>query len=90
MRRKAQAPVPRLTPEERAILLHEEPNRKPHFTNRQCEHCGGLHARACPRVARMRFSSSNGKLIEVEFWADGQWDDSNVIWPEDVFGFDDE
>lgn len=52
------------------------------FLKQQCAHCGGSHLRACPRVKRMQFSQ-DGKLVEIEFWADGKWDQSNVLWPED-------
>ncbi len=48
-----------------------------------CRHCGGRHARACPRVRRLAFHS-NGQLAEVEFWPDGRWSDDYVIWPEQV------
>jgi len=46
-----------------------------------CAHCGGRHARACPRVRRMAWHP-NGELAEVEFWPDGRWSESHVIWPE--------
>lgn len=48
-----------------------------------CQHCGGFHARACPRVKSMAFHP-NGALAQVEFWADGRWTDANIVWPEDV------
>lgn len=34
----------------------------------------------------MRFSSqgSGAKLVEVEFWPDGQWPTDGIIWPETV------
>jgi hypothetical protein len=31
----------------------------------------------------MAFEPSSGRLIEVEFWEDGQWDMTNILWPED-------
>lgn len=46
-----------------------------------CSHCGGWHARACPRVKRMVFAA-DGNLAEVEFWE--LWDDSEVIWPDQL------
>jgi hypothetical protein len=46
-----------------------------------CRHCGGSHARACPRVRRLAFHP-NGALSEVEFWK--TWPDDHVIWPEDL------
>jgi hypothetical protein len=57
-----------------------------------CEHCGGLHQRACPRVRRLvvaRTGAGDGKWTEVEFWPPG-WDDTGVIWPEDAFDDDEE
>ncbi len=57
--------------------------------NEACQHCKGLHARACPRVKTMSFHP-NGGLASVEFWPDGQWSDAQVIWPEDVPDFDKE
>lgn len=57
--------------------------------NEACQHCKGLHARACPRVKTMSFHP-NGGLAAVEFWPDGQWSDAQVIWPEDVPDFDKE
>lgn len=48
-----------------------------------CTHCGGRHTRACPRVKRMSFHP-NGSLASVEFWPGSKWDDSGVIWPEQL------
>ena len=48
-----------------------------------CQHCGGRHARACPRVKRFRFHPT-GALAEVVFWPEGEWSDEHVLWPEDL------
>lgn len=48
-----------------------------------CNHCGGRHARACPRVKRMEFHP-NGSLASVEFWAAGKWPEAEIIWQEDL------
>lgn len=48
-----------------------------------CGHCGGIHARKCPRVRRLDFHP-NAALASVRFWRDGKWSDDGVIWPEDV------
>ncbi len=48
-----------------------------------CEHCGGRHARACPRVKSMAFHP-NGQLASITFWADGRWSPDHVVWPEDL------
>jgi hypothetical protein len=52
-----------------------------------CSHCGGRHTRACPRVKRMEFHP-NGALASVEFWAEGKWNDSEIIWQEDLIDED--
>lgn len=56
--------------------------RKLFAEGKACKHCGGIHARACPRVKRMAFQGDN--LIEVEFWPEGRWSDDHIIWPEDA------
>lgn len=55
-----------------------------------CSHCGGWHARACPRVRRMVFGTDGQRLVEVEFWPHGQWPTDGIIWPEQVHAGDDE
>ncbi len=62
-----------------SVFKGEVPGRVP------CEWCGGLHQRECRRVKRMVFHPSGERVAEVEFWPDGQWDESAIIWPEDVF-----
>lgn len=52
-----------------------------------CSHCGGRHTRACPRVKRMEFHP-NGALASVEFWREGQWSDTEIIWQEDLLNED--
>jgi hypothetical protein len=69
-----------LTPEERAHLVSSGI-----FSNRPeglCTDCGGYHLRACPRIKRLVLLG-NGNRTEVEYWA--QWDESNTIYPEDVY-----
>ncbi len=68
--REPETPEP-ITPEQREILV----------ANR-CSHCGGSHSIACPRVKRIRFRADNQPL-EVEFWPDGQWDTTRVVFVED-------
>lgn len=51
---------------------------------RICSFCGGIHTRACPRVQSFELHES-GKLKCVVFWPRGEWDESFIIWPEDVF-----
>lgn len=52
--------------------------------SRICSFCGGIHTRACPRVSSFELYE-NGKIKQAAFWPNGQWDDSFIIWPEDVF-----
>jgi hypothetical protein len=55
-----------------------------------CEHCGGIHRRACPRIKRqvwVRAGPGDGQQLEVEYWR--TFDDSAIIWPEDAYDMDD-
>lgn len=70
--------APKLTEAEKTILRQLFPDRP----ERSCDDCGGYHLRACPRVKRIA-THPNGNRIEVEYWP--QWDESNIIWPEDVW-----
>lgn len=42
-----------------------------------CQHCGGVHTRACPRVKATSYHE-NGKLAQVEYWQD--WPKDDVIF----------
>ena len=53
------------------------------FETMQCMHCGGAHLRACPRVKRLVFGPGSN-IQEVEFWEDGSWDTTSIIWPEEI------
>lgn len=44
-----------------------------------CQHCQGIHARACPRVKCVEYQE-NGSLKRVEYWPDGAWPTENVIF----------
>jgi hypothetical protein len=52
-----------------------------------CVDCGGYHLRTCPRIKRQVWIG-NGNRTEVEYWE--HWDESQVIFTEDVFETDDE
>lgn len=69
------------TPEEKRLLaaLFTRPDSA-------CEDCGGYHLRACPRIRSQEWLG-NGNRIKVEYW--NEWDDSEVIWPEDVLDEED-
>lgn len=65
--------TPRPTPissEERASFTPET----------KCRHCGGWHARSCPRVRRMVMTGE--AITEVEFWPWDEWPHDLVVWPE--------
>lgn len=47
-----------------------------------CLDCRGYHLRACPRVRRQSWLG-NGNRIEVEYFE--SWDDSSVIFTDDVY-----
>ncbi len=72
-----------MTPQDKGFLRQvfkgEIPDRGP------CEWCGGLHQRECRRVRRMVYHPSGERVTEVEFWPDGQWDETAIVWPEDCF-----
>jgi hypothetical protein len=58
-RRNAERRLDRSLTEEELSALEESDSR--------CVHCGGYHARACPRVKRLEFHQ-NGQPAAVEFW----------------------
>jgi hypothetical protein len=51
---------------------------------RPCVHCGGVHLRACRRVRKIAWHP-DGTVIAATYWPDGEWDDSDIIWPEDAY-----
>lgn len=81
--------MPELSSEEREVWLKTDESKQTLYERRRCAHCGGAHLRACPRVRSMTFTTS-GAVESVKFWRDGQWDASAVVWPEDIFDFEDE
>jgi hypothetical protein len=67
------APDVRLTPEERQRVLQ-------YFESEEvCPNCRGVHTRACPRVRSVSYHD-NGTLRSVEYWPDGEWPQSEVIF----------
>jgi hypothetical protein len=42
-----------------------------------CQHCGGYHKRACPRVRSLRFHP-NGTIAAVTFWR--TWSTDHVLF----------
>jgi hypothetical protein len=79
----------KLTPDEKRELRAVFPDRP----DSACGDCQGYHLRFCPRVKLQKWigeGAGTGSRIEVEYWPDGQYDDSNTIYPEDVYDPDDE
>ena len=50
--------------------------------DKACEHCGGLHQRACNRVKRIE-RLGNGNITVVEYFSD--WKQPGCVWPEDAW-----
>lgn len=76
--------MPSISPESRqaakAIFAGQEPGRGP------CPDCGGIHARACPRIAKIHvILNRDGHVTDraVEYWPPGTWEET-VLFPEDV------
>lgn len=64
---------PGLAEDERATVLE-------YFEKDEvCQHCKGVHTRACPRVKSVEYHEG-GALKQVEYWPDGQWPTENVIF----------
>ncbi len=69
-------------------LLNLDENRITLYERSRCPHCQAMHDSYCGRVKRLVFHGT--EIAEVEFWADGEWDDSNVIYPSQVYYEDDQ
>ncbi len=54
-----------------------------------CVHCGGVHLRSCRRVREITWHP-DGTVIGAKYWPDGEWDDSNTVWPEDAYDEDEQ
>jgi hypothetical protein len=67
------------------VFAGEEKDHQP------CQDCGGVHARACPRISAIKILiDDKGVVVErdVRYWAPGTWED-DVTFPEDVWEDDD-
>lgn len=53
--------------------------RKRDYPPAVCEHCQGVHSRACPRVKRIVYDE-NRRVAEVEYWPDAAWPKEHVIF----------
>jgi len=47
-----------------------------------CGHCGGYHARACPRVKRMEWAPNGAIVVAVEFWPWAEVDWTGVLFTD--------
>lgn len=62
-----------------------------------CVHCAGIHAQVvrlhqqrqpCPRVRRISWHGN--EISEVEYWPDGRWDTSRIVFQDDAYADDEE
>lgn len=74
-----------LTPQQRQDAKNILEGRTPGQS--ACQHCGGVHLRACRRVRRAEWHP-DGTLLKVWYWKDGEWDESEILWPEDAYDDD--
>lgn len=79
----AQLPREQLSAEDkaaaRAIFEGQAPGGQ-----QPCLHCGGIHLRACRRVRKIKWHTDH-TVLEAEYWPDGQWDETNITWPEEAY-----
>ncbi len=93
--RRTHSPVEdRLTEAQRADLAElvpvaeGRPERIPKFLSLRCPWCGGAHVASCPRVKRMVYDQSGGRVVEVEFWPETWWSKKDVIFADDIWPAD--
>lgn len=63
----------------RAIFSGEDEDHPP------CQDCGGVHARACPRIRSIKTIISDKGIVverEVTFWPPGQWEHQVIFWDD--------
>lgn len=72
------------------VFSGDDPDHKP------CDDCGGVHTRACPRIASLRLvigtvGDEKGVVVErdVTYWAPGVWE-KDVTFADEVWGDDDD
>lgn len=76
-------------PEPAGLTPDELRQIRKQIADNRCLHCGGAHARACPRVKTMSYHP-NGALAGVEFWPDGKWSTDHVLFLDEYPDPDDE
>jgi hypothetical protein len=50
-----------------------------------CQDCGGVHARACPRLSSVRTVINEKGIVterEVSYWPPGQWEHNVIFWDD--------
>jgi len=69
----------------RAIFSGEDKEHPP------CQDCGGVHARACPRIRSVHTMINDQGIVvsrEVTYWPPGQWEHHCIFW-DDINDADD-
>jgi Helix-turn-helix domain len=64
---------------QRADMVALFENHKRDYPPTVCEHCKGVHWRACPRVRRLVYDEHR-RVAEVEYWPDGEWSRENIVF----------
>lgn len=90
--REAQVPEPEPLIDDETRKWMSEPVEIDPFTHEtqprwealRCQHCRGIHFRACPRVREIEYADG-GAVRRVVFWPEGRYDDSDVIYPDLIF-----
>ena len=71
----------------RRVLTEDERKDAQAAAKDACQLCGGIHAApnspACPRVRTFELNP-DGKVIKGEFWGDGYWDASRILFVADA------
>lgn len=58
-----------------------------------CVHCSGIHnavagrhpnLQPCPRVRAISWHTDGETITHVEYWADGEWPKTGIIFPDQV------
>ena len=77
---------PQLREAAKAIFSGQDKDHPP------CRDCGGVHARACPRVQseRVVFNATGGITERhVTYFPPDTWEHIGILWPEDIYDDDD-
>jgi DNA-binding transcriptional regulator YiaG len=70
-----------MDPEQRADIRARFDQYQKDYPVEVCEHCRGIHPRACPRVKRVVYDDHR-RVTEVEYWPDEAWSKDHVIFPD--------